>query len=109
MAILLLLTSFCEAQIKHAKTKTIEISGNCGMCKNTIEKAGNKKHISTVSWNRETKIATITYNSDKTNVKDILKRIALAGYDNEVFYAPDNAYNSLHSCCQYQRNKTKNK
>ena len=29
------------AQIKNAKTETVKIYGNCGMCKATIEKAGN--------------------------------------------------------------------
>lgn len=109
MAILLLLISTCEAQIKHAKTETIKIRGNCGMCKNTIEKAGNIKRVSEVSWNKETKTATLTYNADKTNKKEILKRIAVAGYDNEAFRAPDSAYDALNGCCQYQRNNTKSK
>jgi copper chaperone CopZ len=109
MAILLLLIGTCEAQIKHAKTDTVKISGNCGMCKNTIEKAGNVKRVSAVSWNKETKLATVTYDADKTNKKEILKRIALVGYDNEAFRAPDKAYNALNGCCQYQRTKARNK
>ena len=39
----------------------------------------------------------------KTNQDQILKRIALAGYDNEKFLAPDTAYANLPSCCQYDR------
>ena len=29
----------CNAQIKNAKTTTVKIYGNCGMCESTIEKA----------------------------------------------------------------------
>ena len=33
----------------------------------------------------------------------MLKNIALAGYDNEIFLAPDAAYNKLLGCCKYER------
>jgi hypothetical protein len=95
------------AQIKNAKTETVKIFGNCGMCKTTIETAGNKKHFAKVDWNKDTKIAVITYNNAQTNTDEILKRIALAGYDSDKFLAPDDAYNKLPGCCQYERvNKT---
>ena len=54
------------------------------MCKKTIEKAGNIKDIATVVWNKETKIATVTYDESKTNKEEIAKRIALAGYDSRA-------------------------
>lgn len=91
------------AQIKNAKTETVKIYGNCDMCKTNIEKAGNLKNISSVEWNKETKMATLSYDTKKTNEDEILKRIALAGYDNEKFLAPDDAYNKLAGCCQYKR------
>ncbi len=92
-----------QAQIKNAKTKTVKVNGNCGMCETTIEKAANKKNISKANWNQETKIATITFDSKKTTLTAVLKNIADAGYDNEQFTAPDDVYNNLHGCCQYDR------
>ncbi len=97
-----MLTS-CEAQVKNAKTETVKIYGNCGMCKSTIETAGNIKKIATVNWDKDTKMATISYDSTKTNQNEILKRIALAGYDSEQFLAPDDVYANLPGCCQYER------
>ena len=91
------------AQIKNAKTETVKIYGNCGMCKATIEKAGNVNKVASVEWNKDTKMATLTYDSDKTNQDEILKRIALAGYDSEKFLAPDDVYAKLPGCCQYSR------
>lgn len=93
------------AQIKNAKTETVKIYGNCGMCKTTIEKAGNVKKTSKVIWNEDSKVATLTYNSKTTNQDAILKRIALVGYDSDKFLAPDDAYAMLPQCCKYQRNK----
>lgn len=107
MAVMMLLVSLLyTAQIKNAKTETVKISGNCDMCKSTIEKSGNVKNVAVVNWNEDSKMATITYDSSKTNQEEILKRIANAGYDSESFYAPDDVYAKLPSCCQYKRNKT---
>ncbi len=91
------------AQIKNAKTETVKIYGNCEMCKTTIEKAGNVKNVATVDWNKDTKMATLNFDSKKTSQDEILKRIALAGYDSEKFLAPDDVYAKLSGCCQYDR------
>ena len=96
-----------NAQIKNAKTESVKIYGNCGMCETTIEKAGNLKKTAEVDWNKDTKIVTITYDEKKTNQDEILKRIALSGYDSDKFLAPDDVYAKLPECCQYERvNKT---
>ena len=104
VAIIVLLSfTSCEAQIKNAKTETVKIYGNCGMCKKVIEKAGSVKKVAKVDWNVDTKMATITYDAKKTNQDAILKRIALSGYDSDKFLAPDNAYKNLPGCCHYDR------
>lgn len=105
--ILLFLFSSCNAQIKNAKTERVKIYGNCEMCEKTIETEGNIKKVAYVEWNKDSKMAAITYDSTKTNQDEILKRIALAGYDSEKFLAPDDVYSKLAGCCQYERvNKT---
>ena len=104
MAMTLLLSiTFVNAQIKNAKTETAKIYGNCGMCKKTIETAANVNKTAKVDWNVDTKMASITYDTKKTNPDEILKRIALAGYDSDKFLAPDAVYDKLHGCCQYDR------
>ena len=103
----LLLSIACDGQIKNAKTVTVKILGNCQMCEETIESAGNQKKVSSLDWNKDTKKATITYDDSKTNPDEILKRVALVGYDSEKFLAPDDIYAKLPECCQYKRvNKT---
>lgn len=100
---ILLSTSKGFSQIKNSKTETVKIYGNCEMCKATIEKAGNVKKTANVIWDENTGLATLTYDINKTNRDEILKRIALAGYDNEQFLAPDDVYAKLPGCCQYDR------
>lgn len=94
----------CKAQIKNASSEIVKIYGNCEMCEATIEKAGNIKKIAEVDWNEDTKMATLTFDSKKTNRDEILKRIALAGYDSDSYLAPVDTYSQLPSCCQYERN-----
>ncbi len=104
MATFILLSITINAQkIKNAKTETAKVYGNCGMCKTKIEKAGNIKNSVSVNWNKDTGMATITYDATKTNQDEILQRIALVGYDSDKFLAPDDVYNNLHGCCQYDR------
>lgn len=104
-AVALLSATASQAQINNAKTETVKVYGNCGMCETTIEKAANKKKLSKADWNKDTKMATITYDSKKTGLDAVLKNIALAGYDNQSFLAPDAAYNKLPGCCKYDREK----
>ena len=106
--IVLLLFPLCNAQTKNQKTETVKIYGNCEICESTIEKAGNLKNQSIVDWNKETKFAIISYDSLKTSKEEILKRIALAGYDSDTFLAPNDTYSNLPSCCQYERIKQTN-
>jgi Protein of unknown function (DUF3347) len=93
----------CEAKIKNTKTATYQVNGNCGMCKKTIEKAANINAVAKGVWNKDSKIITLTFDSVKTNADAILKRVALVGYDNELFRATDEAYNKRPACCHYER------
>jgi hypothetical protein len=47
-------------------------------------------------------MAVLTYDASKTSQDEILKRIALVGYDSDKFLAPDATYD-VHECCQYER------
>lgn len=103
LALMVQVFTACNAQIKNIATETVPIQGNCAMCAGTIEKAGSVKNVSLVNWDKDTKTAILTYDTLKTDRDEILKRIALAGYDSDQFLAPDEAYQNLPACCQYER------
>jgi hypothetical protein len=107
--VILLITNarIVYAQSSNIKTEQIHVLGNCEMCKSSIEKAGLKKGEAKVKWDEKSKMAVLTYDSSKQTGDDILKRIALAGYDNEKFLAPDEAYSRLPECCKYERSLKK--
>lgn len=85
------------------KTETYQVLGNCGMCKRTIEKAAVKAGVATASWDSEKDQLTVSFDPAKTNADAILKAVALSGYDNIAYKAPEDAYNDLPGCCHYDR------
>jgi copper chaperone CopZ len=88
--------------------ETAKVYGNCGMCKNRIEKAAKEAGAKAAEWNNETKVLTVTFKSEKASMEDILKKIAAAGHDSESFKSTDEVYNKLPGCCKYDRTgKTK--
>lgn len=104
MVLIAILSTFNGfTQSKNSTTTSLKIYGNCDMCEKTIENAGNSKKEAQVDWNKDTKIAMISYDERKTDLDEILKRIALAGYDSEQFLAPDDVYAKLPECCRYER------
>ncbi len=87
----------------QVKTQTISVAGNCGMCKNKIEKAAKSAGASYANWNKDTKVLTVKYKSTSTNAAKIEKKVAAAGYDTKNYKATDEAYEKLDACCQYDR------
>ena len=101
-----LMFSYVNLFAQDSKTDTIMVYGNCGMCKTTIEGSLKKKDgVLSKNWNKDSKMLTVSYNPRKISVQKIGEKVAAAGYDNEYATAPVEAYNNLHSCCQYDRPK----
>lgn len=102
-SLLTLFMAFASLSFAQTKTESIPVSGNCGMCKKTIESAAKKAGATTADWNKDTKVLTIKYNSATTNAAKVQQSVAAAGYDTRDVKATDAAYNKLHACCQYDR------
>lgn len=101
---LIILLSFSFAAIAQTTvTETVPVSGNCGMCKSTIEKAATKAGATSAEWDVEGKKLTVTFASTSTNLAKIQEAVAASGYDTRDVKATDAAYNKLHACCKYER------
>lgn len=89
--------------VAQTSTETFKVSGNCGMCKKTIEKAAKDAGASEATWNKDTKEITVTYKSSSTNSAKIQQKIADSGYDNVGFKSTVESYSKLPGCCKYER------
>ncbi|WNH10465.1 heavy-metal-associated domain-containing protein [Thalassobellus suaedae] len=66
------------------------VRGNCGMCKNTIEKAVNNiAGVSKANWDVEKKKIDVIFDDSKTNELAIHKAIATSGYDTDKVLGSD--------------------
>ncbi|MES1221853.1 MAG: cation transporter [Bacteroidota bacterium] len=92
---------------QKVKTETFNVSGECGMCKKKIEKAAKEAGATNAVWNQQTKILKVSYNTLGTSTSAIQQKIANTGYDTPLFKATEEAYNSLETCCQYERSVKK--
>jgi mercuric ion binding protein len=89
----------------QAKTEKIKVSGNCGMCEKHIETAAKKAGAQKATWDKKTKMLTVSFDESKTSNDAIQKTVASAGYDTEKYAGDDKAYNDLDECCQYEGKK----
>lgn len=105
-ALILTLFSCANAQDKNpTSTAKFMVSGNCEMCKKTIETALETKGVKSAEWNEKTKMIEVVYQPSKISEEKIHEMIAESGYDTEKNKADDKAYKALPECCQYTRKK----
>jgi mercuric ion binding protein len=90
---------------QNAAEAKIKVSGNCEMCKKTIEKAAKSAGASEATWDEEKGLLMVKFDASKTNADKIQKKVADAGYDTEKYKADDKAYAGLKKCCKYDRKK----
>ena len=102
---LILLSGFMMATLFSANAQTatkLKVSGNCGMCKSSIEKAAKTAGATTADWDMDAKLLTLIFDG-KTNLDKIETAIAAVGYDTEHKTATKATYDALHECCKYER------
>lgn len=108
IAFFALLTSTAFAQKSPASTSAkvvtanIKVLGNCGMCKDRIEKALDTKGVKQAKWNISTKNLEVIYVPEKITEKKIRELVSAAGHDTDSTKAKDAVYAKLPFCCLYR-------
>jgi copper chaperone CopZ len=87
------------------KTESFKVWGNCGMCKDRIEKAVKEAGATSAAWDSKTMMLTVSFDASKTNADALGKKIAAVGHDTEKYKASDDVYAKLPGCCHYERTK----
>ncbi|MBW8682996.1 heavy-metal-associated domain-containing protein [Chitinophaga rhizophila] len=92
-----------SAFAQSAKKASFKVYGNCGMCKNRVEKALAVEGVKKAEWNVKSKMMTVSYDPAKISSDDIQKKVAAAGHDTDNATASDAVYAKLPGCCLYTR------
>lgn len=86
--------------------ETFKVFGICGMCKETIENTLKAMEgVSLAIWNEKSLKLNVRFDSLKLSLDDLKVALAAVGYDTDSHKATDAAYEGLHSCCKYVREK----
>jgi len=84
---------------------TFGVRGNCGMCKNTIEKAAKSVDgLISAEWDGSKKQVKVSFDGSKKDIDAIHKAIANSGYDTDKVAGNEESYKNLPGCCQYDHN-----
>ncbi|MBX2966200.1 MAG: cation transporter [Cyclobacteriaceae bacterium] len=101
LIIFLALSVSAQAQEKVV-TANIKVYGNCGMCKNRIEKALDHKGIKKATWNTKAKSLEVIYVPSKITENKIHELVAAVGHDTDKVKAKEEVYSKLPYCCLYR-------
>jgi hypothetical protein len=104
--LLLFVTFSTQAQDKKNKNAkySIEVNGNCGLCKKRIEKAAfSVSGVKSAVWDVDSHQLSLILNEEKTSLLDVKKAVANVGHDTDEVKATGESYANLHACCQYER------
>lgn len=100
--LIILIGTTTFAQDKNARA-SLEVDGVCMMCKTRIEKASlNTKGVKFAIWDVKTHELKLIFDERKTNVDSIQSNILAVGHDTKTLKATDEAYATVHPCCQYR-------
>lgn len=97
-------------QVVSRKLETAEfmVYGNCGMCKDRIERAARSiKGLVVAQWDEDTQNLKIKYQPGMVQLQDVHQTIADVGHDTDKVKTTDQLYKDLHHCCKYERPEDK--
>lgn len=89
---------------RKLETTKFKVYGNCGMCKDRIERAlKSQKGVVAASWDEETMMVGVKYQSGLITEDELHQALAQAGHDTDKARTSDETYENLHFCCKYER------
>jgi copper chaperone CopZ len=103
-AFLLIPQNSAVAQGRNTEEVEFTVLGNCGMCKDRIERAAySVRGVRSADWDQEKQKLNLTFRTDRTDQETVERAIAKAGHDTENFLTDEETHANLHHCCIYER------
>jgi periplasmic mercuric ion binding protein len=98
--LLSLVSTFTIAQTNEKdksslSTVSFNVSGNCGMCKNRIEKSLEVDGVVNKQWDGKTKMIEVKFDAAKITEEKMHELIAESGHDTQKASAKEDVYAKL--------------
>jgi len=81
---------------------TFTARGCCPSCEKSILESLNIDEVKSAQWNQHNEEITLKYYSSEISAADLQHKVAMAGYDTDLFMAIDSVYLALPKCCHYR-------
>lgn len=83
------------------KSEKFVVYGKCDMCKMRIDSAAKNTYgVMVASWDINSNIINVVFNTQKTNLDSIHLSISKMGYRTDEITADSTGYHKLPGCCQ---------
>ena len=87
---------------KPIESITFTARGCCPSCEKSILESLNIDEVKSAQWNQHNEEITLKYYSNEISAEKLQLTVAMAGYDTDLFMAPDSVYLALPKCCHYR-------
>jgi copper chaperone CopZ len=96
------LTAFTVIGCKSIETITFTARGCCPSCEKSILESLKIDEVKSVQWNQHNEEVTLKFYSSEITAEKLQRKVAMAGYDTDLFMATDSVYLALPKCCHYR-------
>ena len=76
--------------------------GCCPSCEKSILESIKIDEVKSAQWNQHNEEITLKYYYSEISAAELQHKVAMAGYDTDLFMAPDSVYLALPKCCHYR-------
>ena len=87
---------------KPIEAITFTAKGCCPSCETSILESLQIDAVKSAQWNQHHEKITLRYYSNEISTDQLQRTVAMAGYDTDLFIAPDSVYLALPKCCHYR-------
>ena len=87
---------------KPIEAITFTARGCCPTCEKYILESVQMEEVKSAQWNQQNEKITLRFYANEISLELLQHTVAMAGYDTDLFMAPDSVYLSLPKCCHYR-------
>jgi outer membrane receptor for ferrienterochelin and colicins len=87
---------------KPIEAITFTAKGCCPSCETSIFESLQIDAVKSAQWNQQHEKITLRYYPNEISADQLQLTVAMAGYDTDLFMAPDSVYLALPKCCHYR-------
>ena len=87
---------------KPIEAITFTARGCCPTCEKYILESVQMEKVKSAQWNQQNEKITLRFYANEISLELLQHTVAMAGYDTDLFMAPDSVYLSLPKCCHYR-------